>query len=199
MKKIYFKLWFLFLLFSMFSCSPNDDDGTSSELPEITSEGAYTFGCLINGQVFLPRNGEWCLNCGSSLPWRLTYNKDVEQYHFGIWASNNINGDVRISINLNLDEPLEERVYELSESYVASIDKIKPNATGCIYRKISGEEINSCFETTIDVTGSIEISEINESERYIAGVFEFQAINGEGEIVNFTDGRFDLEVLTNLF
>lgn len=197
MGRIYSKISILFLLLILFSCSKNDDDGTSSNLPEITSEGANTFGCYINGQVFLPKNGDgWCLNCGSQIPWAISYSKSKDQYYLGILATNNINGDVLISIDLHLDEPLEERVFELSESYVASIDKINPNASSCIYRKINGEKISSCFETTTDVTGTLEIIEINESEHFIAGIFEFEAISQEGKIVNFTEGRFDLEVPT---
>ena len=197
MKIFFSQILIFFLSLLIFSCSGDEDDGTSSELPPITSEGLYTFGCKINGQVFVPKNGDgWCLDCGPQMPLRLNYFQEGGdgQYILGIHASNNINGDVRIYLNLYLDEPLEEKVYELSESHVASIDKIKANASACIYRKISGEEINSCFVTTSDVTGTLEILEINDVERFVAGVFQFQGINQQGEIVNFTDGRFDIRM-----
>ena len=189
------KLLVLFMFLLMSGCSVDDDDGTGSDLPAITSEGLYTFGCKINGQVFLPRNGQWCLACGPREPLRLSYFQDREgQYRLGINASNNINGDVHISLDLYLYEPLEERVYELSEVYISSVDKMRPNAVGCIYRDISGEKINSCFGTTSEVTGTLEIIEMNDEERFIAGVFVFQGIDQEGNIMNFSDGRFDIRI-----
>ena len=194
MKNFYSKILILVLSIIVIGCGIDDDDGTNSSLPEITSEGAYTFGCKIDGQVFLPKNGKRCLSCGSPNPLRLSYSHDREydQYQLRINAYNNINGDVDISLALYLDEPLEERVYELSESYIPSIDKIWPNASSSIYREINGENINSYFRTTPEITGTIEIIEINE--RFIAGIFEFQAVNQQGEIMNFSDGRFDIRI-----
>ncbi|MCH4824567.1 DUF6252 family protein [Gramella lutea] len=196
MKTFYSKILILVLSLIIFSCSTNDDDGTNSDLPEITSEGAYTFGCKINGQVFLPKNDQGCLNCGSPNPLRLGYSQDREndEYHLSVIARNDINGDASINLDLYLDEPLEERVYDLSESYIPSIDRTWPNASSSIYREISGETINSYFKTTSEVTGTLEIIEINESERFIAGIFQFQAINEEGKVLNFTDGRFDIRI-----
>ena len=86
--------------------------------------------------------------------------------------------------------------YERFENDVYIVEFPSPHH---IYRKINGVEISSCFETTTDVTGTLKIIEINKSNRFIAGIFEFQAINQKGKIVDFTEGRFDLQVLTNLF
>ncbi|MCM4158159.1 hypothetical protein [Gramella sp. AN32] len=200
MKNLFPKILIISFTLLIISCNVDDDDGTSSDLPEITTEGANTFGCNINGQVFLPRDGSTCnFSCGASRK-RLSYFKNDDIYQLGITAMNNINGDIRISINLYLEEPLKEQVYELSENYIASIDKIWPNASGCINSTISSRIINSCFGTNSNITGTLEILEINQTEHFIAGIFEFQAINQQGEIVNFTDGRFDMLVYySNLF
>ena len=42
---------FLIITFCFISCE-NTDDGTSSSLPEFTTEGKNTFGCKIDGQIF---------------------------------------------------------------------------------------------------------------------------------------------------
>lgn len=201
MKNLLYKFLILFLSLITLSCNVDDDDGTDSELPEITTEGAHTFGCKIDGQVFLPKNGESCFACGPRTKLRLQYFKTGDTYQLGIIARNNISGDVLISLDLYLNEPLEVGVYELAESYIASIDKTWPNAVSSIQREIRGEYINSTFGTNSEVTGTLEITEIKLGEGgFIAGIFEFQGVNQQGRIMNFTDGRFDILVYyTNLF
>ncbi|CAM4322340.1 DUF6252 family protein [Gillisia hiemivivida] len=201
MKNLYLKILFVSLLFSIIGCNVDDDDGTNSVLPEITSEGAQTFGCKINGQIFVPRNGRSCIDCSPTTKLRLSYSrKGDDQYKLSITANNNINGDVSISLDLYLDEPLEERLYELSESYIISIDKELPNASSCIYREINGEEFNSCFVTNSDITGTLEIIEINESEKFISGIFDFKGVNQQGQVVDITSGRFDVIIYySNVF
>jgi hypothetical protein len=51
MKKI---LVALILSFCLASCE-NTDDGTTSSLPNLTTEGKNTFGCKIDGQIFIPK------------------------------------------------------------------------------------------------------------------------------------------------
>lgn len=44
----------LILLFCLTGCE-NKVDGTSSSLPDLTTEGKNTFGCKIDGQIFIPK------------------------------------------------------------------------------------------------------------------------------------------------
>ena len=44
----------MIITFCFVSCE-NTDDGTSSVLPDITTEGKNTFGCKIDGQIFIPK------------------------------------------------------------------------------------------------------------------------------------------------
>ena len=77
-------------------------------------------------------------------------------------------------LDLYHDEPLAVGVYELSESYIASIDKTWPNAATNINRRINGENINSSFGTNSEITGTLEILKYNPTERFIAGFFNFR-------------------------
>ncbi len=43
--------------FFLFSCN-NDDENTQQQLPPITTTGENTFGCIIDGKLFYPRDGD---------------------------------------------------------------------------------------------------------------------------------------------
>ena len=54
MKKIILLLC-MFLTLIGTSCDNNDDNNSGDKLPPETQTGANTVGCLVNGQVFLPK------------------------------------------------------------------------------------------------------------------------------------------------
>lgn len=204
MKNSLLKFLILFSFIFIIGCNSNDDDQDTlkAELPEITTEGAHTLGCKINGDIFLPKDDESCVSfeCLPVSELRLSYLQNGSQYQLSIIARNNINGNISLNLDLYLNEPLQEQVYDLSEAYIPSINRTWPNGSSCIYQRIDGENFNSCFATNSDVTGTLEITAINEEERFISGTFEFQAVNQSGNVVNFTDGRFDILVYyTNVF
>lgn len=47
----------LLLFLTLASCSKDSNNSSTSQLPPETQIGANTFGCIINGQVFYPRDG----------------------------------------------------------------------------------------------------------------------------------------------
>ncbi len=51
------KTFLLFFIVMLFSCSKNEPSSPESKLPPETQTGANTFGCLIDGNLFLPRSG----------------------------------------------------------------------------------------------------------------------------------------------
>jgi len=54
MKKIILLLCILPTLIAT-SCDNDDDSNRNDTLPPVTQSGANTVGCLVNGQVFLPK------------------------------------------------------------------------------------------------------------------------------------------------
>jgi len=66
---------FLFLAFTLINCTKSDDLITlveEDQLPHITQTGANTFGCLINGKVFLPKDKTGYTPPGGGRPRGLT-------------------------------------------------------------------------------------------------------------------------------
>ncbi|PHR69653.1 MAG: hypothetical protein COA67_09590 [Lutibacter sp.] len=50
------------LLFTLLSCSKDDDDTFTPTLPEATQTGENTFGCYIDGNLLTPRDGSGTFN-----------------------------------------------------------------------------------------------------------------------------------------
>jgi hypothetical protein len=64
MRKIHFLLFAIFIVLA--SCHKDDDDQPTDpvdQLPPATQTGAGTFGCLLDGEVFLPGNTPNNLDC----------------------------------------------------------------------------------------------------------------------------------------
>jgi len=196
MRSKYFRIIIgIFLAMTLNSCDVDDDDGVNSELPEITSIGANTFGCKINEQIFLPRKGSLCFDCANTPKLNLTYGyRYGEGHRLSIYTYNDIDGDVSIKINMfNGEIPFTIGEYSISEYYIDSKDILVHNGITRISKLVSGENINSDFYTDTEVSGVLKILEINEDEEFIAGTFEFEAIDAEGKIVKVTEGRFDIK------
>lgn len=106
------KIFILAVFLSLCSCS-KDDDGTSSSLPGITSEGLNTFGCKIDGITFLPRSSGNIFSGGTRTNLSAKYRYYENQYyslgpgyHLAIRA---YNSQTNKSISIELtesDEPL---------------------------------------------------------------------------------------------
>jgi len=88
---------FLVLLTTLsLSCCNNDDNTSQDQLPPITTTGANTAGCIINGKVLIPKNG---INSTSGFT---TYGLDVNR---GLTFDNVPYGDDYFSISIyNLKE-----------------------------------------------------------------------------------------------
>ena len=106
-------LLILVCAFTIMSCT-KDDDGTTGSLPPLTIEGKNTFGCLIDGVLFLPRDkGAWVPPQLPVLSARYTYIPAGTEgmpagYHFSLYAVNEFTS-ARVAIEVNaFDEPLAE-------------------------------------------------------------------------------------------
>ncbi|WP_372758101.1 hypothetical protein [Mariniflexile sp.] len=116
-------LLLLFVLFLTLSCCKNDDDNTTNpidQLPAATQTGEQTFGCLINGEAFLPDT------FGSGRP-NAFYQLSGGKYTLVISASRG-GGENEFIVLQGVDvDPITEQAYqlksELSGNYSAIILK----------------------------------------------------------------------------
>ncbi len=169
----------LILLFSAFfflnlKCKKENNE---PQLPPETTTGAMTFGCKIDGKVFVPKG-------------TIADPELVAHYYFlgngagGGWflfitASNVVDNPHR-TVLLETDSLL------LTEGSSYTFKKMK----GFSNAKYASGLID--YEMTTSDTGYLLITKHDQSQHMLSGRFSFTATNQNGEKVNITDGRFDI-------
>ncbi len=183
MKKFLLSLILLLTL----SCCDKDDDKPKSELeklPPATQTGANTAGCLVNGQVFLPKGSSQfgpALSC--------FYQQDQDGYHFGLSINNKENKSLykTVQFTTNPIQLVENTTYVL---------ELKTD-NGSNYNSNFGEYYTLSFDgdkyyiTTNVYIGELKITKLDTQQKIISGIFWYDAILS-GEKIEVRDGRFDM-------
>ncbi|MGG8497231.1 DUF6252 family protein, partial [Tenacibaculum sp. TC6] len=163
------------------NCSKDDIIKPQTELPPITQTGENTVGCLVDGEVFLPKGsnplGNPVLTC--------FYQFVNGQWHFSLGFSNNKKEHLRAiniaSHNINFEE---------GKSYNLVFDDGN-NAFGryTIYKNGTGYD----YRTSNEIKGKLTINKLDQNKAIISGTFWFDAVNSNGENVEIREGRFDMQ------
>ena len=193
------KTTLLFLFLALASCNKdnsNTQQNTVNTLPSITTSGANTFGCKINGIVMVPRNSIGYIPPGSTHN-PASYQKGTNYSFESIDA---------------VDRRKETKsggvyLYFQSQPVITT-----PTTTGIqpIYNGISPFEIGfndhyknyiyitryvnnvAQFYVSIENTGTYKI--LKSDLIIISGTFSCKAVNlnNPNDIINVTEGRFDV-------
>jgi hypothetical protein len=171
MKKIIYLL-FLLLIICLTSCNNDDDNNSGDTLPPETQTGANTVGCLVNGEVFLPKAEgiNPAVVCNYEFIGRDQRGTGVKTVGVG-------------TQRVNLEE---------NETYILDkneFDNGDFTGGGGAY-SLSSSDI---YVTNSIVKGTLTITRVDTSNSIISGTFWFDAINEQGEIVEIREGRFDYE------
>lgn len=174
-------------LFLLLACCP-DREGPG--LPPITSEGKNTFGCRINGEVYVadgsgtdqPNKGIYAVleSKGDSLGHVLP----IDSCSLIISTKKSTN-----TIFLFVNPYLKIGSHALNlNTYEYPIVVHPFNYSKVVY---SGKT----YQTSSVDTGYVYISKWDQKKFIISGKFEFKArnINNRKDTINVTDGRFDLD------
>ena len=168
----------LLLLTQCASCK-DDDPSPLEQLPPATQTGANTFGCLVNGQAYLPKGSNGTSNFvvlydpdyrGGSLD-ILTYSRD-ERSHLTIsLGGNNISrvGNYNLSTASNSMAQYENR-----------------NNTTC--------RIFWSQEPDVYCRGQLFITKLDMTTGIISGTFEFTLAKAGCDTIKVTQGRFDKRI-----
>jgi hypothetical protein len=169
MKKYLFFLLVLLALPSV-KCSKT---GLGDQLPPITTTGANTFGCKVDGKVWLPHGSfsVYALNINDVSKSYLKPSLQIATYN----RKNNAMSDLGITIlNLKWDNA-EYKIYNYLNEGLTYTD-------------------NSVDYEPFDTFGTVNITRFDTSAKIISGTFSFIGYtdNTHTKQVNITDGRFDL-------
>ncbi|MFD2942477.1 DUF6252 family protein [Flavobacterium notoginsengisoli] len=170
-------LLLFFLIICLNSCDKDDVQKTPIErLPPLTSLGANTAGCLVNGEAFLPKG---------NLPATL-FCQYIDQKHFSIAINEKINNKIRTVNVASLNETLElNKIYQLKE-----YGENSKFAEFVIFNE-NFDDIQ--YQTNSVIKGELKITNHNYAKAIISGTFWFDAVNDKGEKVEIREGRFDME------
>lgn len=183
---------FLLLLLSAWLCfgasckknNPNPNTDQLSLLPAATQIGANTFGCLVNGQAFLPQNNSF----NGQAPYQCNYIFTNGGYNLTVQGTNDISSSpyayqiILATVSLSI-----------KQGQTLKLENYNENGKACaLYQLISGTYIR--YQTTTIVNGQLYISKLDSVKQIVSGTFSFSAINlTKGDTVHVTDGRFDMK------
>ena len=175
MKALLYSL-LLFTLLSSSNCKKSST--TEDQLPPETTTGAMTFGCKVDGKVFVPKDG----NGKPGLYVQYVYLGNVPDggWHLNIPAID-YQSNERTNVNISTDSLLlgENKYYEIKN--LTGYTQAFYSSTGDIYRKLDVD------------SGNLFIKKHDLVNHILSGTFFFTATNSGGTKVNITDGRFDIK------
>jgi len=150
-----------------------------SLLPAATQTGAGTFGCLVNGQAFVPGGS---LFSGSHEQCNYIYTNGG--YYFTILTTNqDYNNDVKQVV-------VETDSLAISEGEILPLKLFSAGNADASY-SIIANNINR-YETNNSTAGQLIITKFDQSNQIVSGTFYFNSIGVAGDTVKVTDGRFDM-------
>ena len=191
----------LFVLFCFASCE-NTDDGTKSRLPALTTEGKNTFGCKIDGQIFIPKKQLYGWH--SPVPvLEVVYAYDAyyfNGYYLAIRANNELlQKYITIEWTGGENPLVEGATYPISVNEANSMHGLYEHAEETVYNSEGiGYYKSHSFSTDSDYVGALEIIKVDTNKKIISGQFWFQGKEfNKDSIAIITDGRFDIKYTTS--
>ncbi len=202
MKKIIYPLLTLTLL--LFVSCTNDDNGTNDSLPEITNQGKNTFGCQVNGELFLPKS-KGGFSAGYRPPiligryFNLQHSYyDLEPgYYLQLSAYNELTTK-SITIQLTKsDVPLVQgQTYPIVLKGNGLFDATFSHSTTTPHPEYNNVFIYNSFEytTTNEYFGVLTINKLDTTNLVISGTFSFDCYNNvDSKTSQIREGRFDIK------
>jgi len=194
------KLLLLLITTFTLSCCNKDDDKTSScqsLLPAETQTGANTFGCCINSNLLIPRDGTgtWGGNDSGFKIWGdPTGNEEYVEIDIKDYKSERT---ASILIHIQNLHQLGKEEYVLNESngYVG-FDGLPQTYLHC---KVFNEATNSYqYYRSFENSGTLSITRYDFENRIVSGIFNCRVKNSTNpdDIIEIKQGRFDINTNT---
>ena len=178
MKKLFLAL---LTTLALTNCTKDNNDLPSNhadQLPPATTIGANKVGCLVNGEVFLPKGnnpfGAPILTC--------FYQYVNNTWNFSLGFSNNKEEHLR---GVNIASKGVE--FQQGQTYPLVLE----SNISC-YASYGKATIPQYYTSNI-VTGELKITKLDQINAIISGTFWYDAVNSAGTIVQIREGRFDMQ------
>ena len=180
MKALVYSL-LLFTLLSSSNCKKSS--ATEDQLPPETTTGAMTFGCKVDGKVFVPKDGNG--KPGLYVQYVYLGNGVDEGWHLNIPAF-----DYNDNPNKGVSILTDSLFLEEGTSYFFNNSTGNPQA---FYRE-SGSNGVAVFPKLDSDSGMLNITKHDKINHILSGNFFFTGTNtSTNQKVSITDGRFDIK------
>jgi hypothetical protein len=183
----------LLLCFTIILCSSQckkTNNPPADQLPPITQTGANTFGCLINGNVWLPKGYD-----GRFLNSRITIDPSYVDGDLTVRVYR-IEDGKKVSMSLTSDSIKSTGTYLIKSPSRASFILLKSANDGSVsYCNASATNYNN--NNPYNINGYIKVTRYDLTNRIFSGEFEITFNNidcGFGDPVKITQGRFDYKL-----
>jgi hypothetical protein len=170
-------------------------------LPPITTEGKNTFGCLVDGRLYLPKKGS---------TFKSPY---VKEYYYSERISSQFYGTLKIGAERwradnepsfqHLEFVLFKRVYSAGEYILYTDSTVYNHDLGMNQKQSYVRYIMRDSELKIDFdsygtinpfAGKLNILRLDTINKIISGTFWFDAVDFKtGDTVEIREGRFDYQ------
>jgi hypothetical protein len=161
--------------------SPSDD--LDKTLPPITTTGAGTFGCLVDGEPWVAR---------TNLPWT-TLNASVgpgwvNGQNLRVFAQRNKIGDIAKAVDISINNT----ILKVDDTiYLKFKDVIYDGSARYYFHHSDSSFDNNYYWSDSSYVGTLLILRLDQY--IISGTFEFEAFNKHyNKRVKITNGRFDI-------
>ena len=185
MSRIILSMTLILFAMPLFLGCSNDDDKNQrpqnpvDQLPPATQTGEETFGCLVDGKVFIPSGsslGGPVLDC--------VYQFIDGEYYLSLQGNRRKDGMLQgVTLGTFKLKIEQSGVYSLS-------DNIDGNAFGGWWFNPNSEY--TFLYTSSTNIGKLHITTLDETRQIVSGTFWFDIFLPNGEIVEIREGRFDM-------
>jgi hypothetical protein len=175
------------------ACNSDDTVDPASLLPPITTTGENTFGCLIDGKFFRPRDGRSTINSDNKGLRIITTETTNVEYDIRDFASEKTSS---LLIHIEGFQYNSSSIYQFQESNgLSGIDGLNNNYAHC--RIWKSAELGYQRYVSYPNSGNINIvNQIIQGEaNYYNATFNLKLINTQisNDTIFIELGRFDLE------
>jgi hypothetical protein len=165
-------------LFTFSQCKKNKTE--EPQLPPETTTGAMTFGCKVNGQIFLPKDGNG--RPGLYVQYLNLGNVPDGGWHLNIPAYN-YSTNKGVSIETDSLHLVEGMTYQF---------KTTIGTANAFYRENTSNGGVNVYQKLDNDAGSLIVKKHDPIQRILSCTFSFIGTDGNGVKINITEGRFDI-------
>lgn len=185
-------LLFILIAFLLIGCRDSSDDN-SPKLPPETQTGANTFGCLVDGRLFYPRDGTFDI-MGNNKAVRYAGSASSTYQYDEIYVANFKDGKPINYMYFHIHDLPTKGVGEYvwkESNFNKGIDGLMQN-----YLYVRAYDYTTStwkWYTSYENSGKIIITRYDITNRIVSGTYSGKLRTADGkETIEVTQGRFDI-------